>query len=61
MSEELKETVENTVDEKPAKKETKKKSKVILVTKTSVVYDDDGEIKFMDKNAFESVKVGDLI
>ena len=60
MNEELNVAAEEVVqDVKP--KKVHKKYLVVLVTKSSVVYEDKGELKHIDKSAYEGVKIGDTI
>lgn len=49
------------IEEPVIPKETKKKFKVGLVTKSSIIYDDNGVSKFVSREGNEDLKIGDTL
>jgi len=49
------------IEEKVVSKPIKKEFKVGLVTKSSIVYDDDGVSKFVSRKGYENLVIGDIL
>ena len=55
------EITKEVIEEKIVSKPTKKAFKVGLVTKSSIVYDDDGVSKFISRKGHENLVIGDIL